>query len=77
MAILDDARPRRALSTRGLALASAFSLTLVVPLAAMNPWVSGRDQRRQARRSPISVTSRHPDDVSEVADAGQARIAGT
>ena len=39
MAILDDARPRRALTARGLALASTFSMVLVAPLAAMNPWV--------------------------------------
>lgn len=39
MAILDDARPRRGLTARGLALASTFSMAIVAPLAAMNPWV--------------------------------------
>jgi beta-lactamase regulating signal transducer with metallopeptidase domain len=39
MAILDDARPRRGLTARGLVLASTFSMAIVTPLAAMNPWV--------------------------------------
>jgi beta-lactamase regulating signal transducer with metallopeptidase domain len=61
MAILDEARPRRALSTRGLALATVFSLTLVVPLAAMNPWV--QEENNDGNTADQAVTTRHPDDV--------------
>ncbi len=38
MAILDEGRPRRALSLRTLGSAAALALVVVVPIAAVNPW---------------------------------------
>jgi HEAT repeat protein/beta-lactamase regulating signal transducer with metallopeptidase domain len=72
MAILDDARPRRALTTRGLALASTFSMVLVAPLAAMNPWVfEDTINAAESAAQPSSAVAGRPSDVSSGRSAGR------
>jgi beta-lactamase regulating signal transducer with metallopeptidase domain len=77
MAILDDARPRRALTARSLALASTLSLSLAAPLAAMNPWVfeDTLDDAEQASAPPASAPG-HPDQTATGAGTGRGHGRG-